>query len=106
MTRHVHHTIPDAEWREDPPCGHCGARLYLEGKEILKKAQARPAVLPAISEGASSSNGSATMPVGVCKKRSASDLVNELAQLKDLKDAGVLESPDFKKLKDRLKSEI
>ena len=66
---------------------------------------AMPGAMPAPTpSGASSSSGSAS-PV-VTKKRPASEIVRELAQLKELKDGGVIDDQEFKKLRDNLKADI
>ena len=54
--------------------------------------------------GASSSSGSAGP--GVRKKRAASEIVHELAQLMQLKDGGLIDDREFKKLRDNLKADI
>ena len=68
-------------------------------------ALAMPGPMPApMPSGASNSSGSAG-PV-VSKKRAASEIVRELAQLKQLKDGGVIDDQEFKKLRDGLKADI
>ena len=98
----LQHAIPEDQRREDPPCGLCGAKVYMEGKPHDPMAWASPGSVPAlIPSGASSSSSS-----GSGRKRSASEIVHELAQLQQLRDNGVTNDREFKKLRDNVKADI
>ena len=69
-------------------CGHCGARLYLEGS--LEDVAAAP---PAAT------NLSITPARQASSERSAVVVIQTMMDLKWLKDGGVIDTPEFKKLK-------
>ena len=69
-------------------CGHCGARLYLEGLTSATPVQGQQGT-------------QVTAP-----KKQAKDVVNELGALASLKSAGVIDSPELKRLKDTLFAEM
>ena len=86
------HTFEDHERKDADSCGHCGARVYLEG---LCGAHATSSSAIAAPTG--------PQPSTPKKRRlSAADVVKELADAKALKDAGLLSSPELRDLKDRL----
>ena len=90
--------VPDVK-----PCGHCGARVYLEGcgggpPAIAASAPASSSISPA---SASVSFPSAISPAAK-KPRLAMDIVRALGEAKALKDSGCIGSPEFNKLKDQL----
>ena len=77
---------------EVPPCGHCGARFYLEGRS--------PSGQPR-----ESSNAPPALALEVAPRKRAHDVVNELATLLSLKAGGLIDSPEAKRLKDKLVAE-
>ena len=84
----LEHTFEDHEREEADSCGHCGARVYLEG-------------LCAAHATSSSAIAAPTGPQpSTPKKRrlSAADVVKELTGAKALKDAGLLSSPELRLL--------
>ena len=86
------HTFEDHERKEADSCGHCGARVYLEG---LCAAHATSSSVIAAPTGPQPS---------IPKKRrlSAANVVKEFTCAKALEDAGLLSSPELRDLKDRL----
>lgn len=86
---HLHHTFVNRI--EAKECGHCGARVYLEGVDS--------GVAGAAS--GSGASGQADFPLAK-KPRLAVDVIQALKDAKDLKDAGLLTSPELQKLKDKL----
>lgn len=115
----LHHSIPEAERKEIlRHCGHCTARLYLEGRAQLEAAPVRrlsgkqhpmPAAAghPTPVGCSSSSHSGAPGSGGPAPKRarSAAACVQELKDLKGLLDAGVLTADEFQRLKGRLLAE-
>ena len=101
------HTYADGVDRvECDPCGHCGARLYLEGEVGPAPLSLPAASVPPASAGVLPppppplpAPGSAP---AAKRSKTAKDIIHELAQAKSLKDAGVIDSPELKKLKDKL----
>ena len=110
--------VPDVK-----PCGHCGARLYLEGADPWP-ARVRTSVAPASASSASATSsaciglaGTATLPASPAastasasgvgapppkKTRMAVDIIKAIGDAKALKDSGCIGSPDFAKLRDQL----
>ena len=98
---------------EVKPCGHCGARVYLEGVGVVAQLAAQLAGAPP-----SEQSSAASQPVGgyavthtravdgqgtpLKRPRLAADTIKALIDAKALKDAGVIDSPEFRKLKDEL----
>lgn len=91
-------------------CGHCSARVYLEGKPS-GAAVAPPA--PALAQPASADDrtalapptpdtAAAAGPPPLKKRRTASECLEELKELKFLLDQGLLEPAEFTDLKRRL----
>ena len=74
-------------------CGHCGARLYLEGLTGTMPLQGQHRMQMTESKVA--------MP-----KKVAKDVVNELGAIASLNSAGVVDSPEMKRLKDKLLEEM
>ena len=90
------YTFSESERKEMKPCGRCGAHLYLEGRmhnEVDRVENSAP--------GSSSSSSHSLGPI--CgKKRTAAEMIHELTALKDLKEAGVIDSPEVRRLKAKL----
>ena len=122
----MHYCIPDEQRQEVlQPCGHCSARLYLEGLPDLGASPAQPPAI-APSSGDRSSASSSSGPVGspaqpppssgdhssssasssngpVAKRsRTAKECIAELKDLKQLLDAGAVTAEEFAHLKARL----
>lgn len=87
---HVKHDFTGQERKEVKPCGACGALLYLEGCAQAPEQQ---------HAGLAASSGSMGTPPN---RRRVEDLVNELNSLKGLKDVGLLDSPQFSCLKEKV----
>ena len=93
LYRYLPEAIPAWERQEvTHSCGHCTARLYLEGKAFLDNSVRRAPQL------------TASQPVPK-KQRTANDTLKELQELKELLDAGVLTSQEFDNLKTQLLQE-
>lgn len=98
---HLTRPIPEDQRKEVlQHCGHCSARLYLEGKASFQRPfpfQQQPSPLPR----------SPLVPderrePGAKKRRTVQDCLQELQDLKQLLDAGVLSQREFSDLKERL----
>jgi len=91
---YMNHQIPD-EQREEvlKHCGHCTARLYLEGRTPTARqpAQQRPP-------------SSSSAPSPKRRRLSPQEVVKELTDLKALLDAGLLTATELQDLKTRLLS--
>ena len=93
---HLKHPFVKAARRECDPCGHCGARCFLEG---LSSSGSSPAQsLPAGGLAGQAAPGDP--PVGGATRAAA--VVSELHALRGLKESGLVDSPDFKRLRDGL----
>jgi hypothetical protein len=92
--------IPKDSRQKDKPCSHCGCKLYLEGVPVGEAlaAPAAPAAGPAIAS--SSLAKAAGSSVAAPQRRyTAVEAMSELTQLKRLKDDGVIDDNEFKRLK-------
>jgi len=91
------HSVPEEEREEvERVCGHCSARVYLEGRDFLDadnnwKAPADPLASHAAGQ-----------PPPAKRQRTAQECVQELLDLKGLFDAGVLTAEELKDLKGKL----
>ena len=85
-----HYAYLGAERKEVEPCGHCGARLYLEGS--LEDFAAAPPAAP---------NLPITPARQASSERSAVAVIQTMKDLKRLKDGGVIDTPEFKKLESK-----
>ncbi len=93
------HVYSEDDRRECNPCACCGARIYLEGLGGASYATVAPSgVWPARVRPAPQSVSS-TPPK---RRRTATEIVQELKDAKALKDQGVISSPELKDLKERL----
>ena len=104
----LRYTMPEEHGKEVKPCGVCGARLYLEGKSAVLERSAAPDHRPSDATSAASSSSSmaqssSSVILPLAKKaKTAAETVKELSDLKHLKDQGLVDSPNFKNLKDRI----
>ena len=96
------HTIPEAERKEVKSCGACGARLYLEGKSVLPEPISGDPPPTASSSSHEASHSAVVVPPAAKKAKTAAETVQELKDLKELKDQGLVDSPEFKNLKGRI----
>ena len=88
------HTFTKQQGMPDvKPCGHCGARVYLEGC-VRAGAAAGPS--------SSSTSPASALPPPAKKTRLAMDIIKALGEAKALKDSGCIGSPELAKLKDKL----
>lgn len=106
--RKLTHEFKKEDRREAIPCAHCGARVYLEGRPAITAAlaQALPAsffLAPSL-QSASSSSGAAAPQTPPPQPTSGQGMVQALLELKGLKDAGVLNTPELQRLKDKVLS--
>ena len=97
----LRHPIPEEHRQEVLRyCGHCAARVYLEGKALLDNPQNLPSPTapppPAVGSLANSEEPLRKKP------RTAGECVQELKDLKALLDSGALTSDEFADLKGRL----
>ncbi len=74
--RKLTHTFAKEERKEAPPCGHCGARVYLEG---------RSTATPVTEAASSSADAAAPAPRTPPKRKTGQEMVQALKDLKDLK---------------------
>ena len=100
--------IPDTQRQEVlNPCGHCTARLYLEGRAVhdggpaLALAPRRPTP-PDNHPRATDAAATASAAPAAKRPRIAQECLQELKDLKQLLDAGVLNAEEFAELKARL----
>ena len=97
LYRYLHHSIPEEDRQEvTAHCGHCTAKLFLEGKTALDAPRAADAPQPADRPAAASSEPAAK------RQRTARECVAELKELKELLDCGVLSQSQFLDLKRRV----
>ena len=101
--RKLTHKFQGQQRKELLPCAHCGARLYLEGRtgavqpppeDLQQAAQPQPqaassSALPAAPQ----------TPPASSKPTTGQGMVQALKDLKELKDAGVLDTPELQRLK-------
>ena len=101
------HTYEEKDRIECAPCGHCGARVHLEGEASSSTADGAgtPAQAACVNGGLASSGAAASQPEAK-RPKLAKDIVHELTAAKALKDAGVIDSPELKKLKENLFKEL
>lgn len=75
-------------------CGHCSARLYLEGKDApVALATPEPGAMPVVAPAAEPPTK---------RRRTATECLQELKDLKGLLDQGLLDPTEFTDLKKRL----
>ena len=98
---HLNYEIPEDQRQEIVNvCGHCSARLYLEGKSLLDSPAASQ--LPAASASASSSRPSPATEPATKRARLTQETVEQLKEAKGLLDLGVLTQAEFELLKSKL----
>ena len=99
---HLPYGIPQESLREVDPCAHCGARLYLEGSTGY--------VMPSPCTPPSSSSGvkrDASQVSGVGSQPLVSDgVLQKLKEVHSLKASGLLDTPESKRLKDQILSDL
>ena len=99
----MHYNIPDGQREEVLRCcGHCSARLYLEGRQILDAPPQHALVPPAppLGNELPQQNGEPRRK----KQRTAEECIEELKDLKALMDHDLLTRQEFENLKGRLLS--
>ena len=82
--------------RECPACGWCAARLYTEGLQPIPTPTPSQVQRPEAQ----------VQEPPTKKAKAAHHVLQELAQLQDLKGAGLLSSPEVKKIKDQLLGDL
>jgi hypothetical protein len=87
-----HHVFAEVDIKKCKPCGKCGAKLYLEGRGVSG----------GTSNGASSSSRSTPSDPMPKKAKTAQEVVSAISDLGNLKDKGLIDSQEFKMLKERL----
>jgi len=88
------HTFEKKDRVEADPCAKCGAELYLEGRNTPQPlASPAPQALPLTAASSSASASAETPP------RTGVGMVQALKDLKELKDAGILDTPELHRLK-------
>lgn len=95
------HTFEKEDRVEAEECAKCGARVYLEGR-VPPAGGFGVVGLPARVSGPASSSGSVSAPqtpVPLVSASTGQGMVQALKDLKELKDAGVLDSPELQRLK-------
>ena len=99
LYRYLTHSIPEEEREEvTQHCGHCTAKLFLEGKTAPAALNpAGPAEAPVAPGRSANANEPAPK-----RQRTAGDCVAELRELKELKDGNLLTQAEFLDLKARL----
>ena len=99
--------VPEGQRREDPPCGHCGARVYLEGvagpaaPPVMAAAIPTPSPIPVLGDQASVSAEPHVEPEQK-KARTSTDIIKNLQEAVALKDQGVLDAAAFETLKEQI----
>ena len=101
LTLHVE--IPEHKRQESlKPCGHCTAKLYLEGRQVLDAPAAAHLALAALPLPVLPPPGASGQQQK--RRRTAADCLKELTDLKGLLDQGLLTPEEFQDLKARLLS--
>ena len=95
--RKLRHTIAEKYRKEAPPCARCGARCYLEGR--ASSGSASPAQGAAVGGGPAAQQATASASSLQGGHLTGQGMVQSLKDLKELKDASVLDSPEFERLK-------
>ena len=91
------HTYVDGVDRvEADPCGHCGARVYMEGV----RAASAPAPAAPLAPALAATPAPAVPPAK--RRRTATEVVNELHRASELLDKGVLTAAEVQLLKEQL----
>ena len=104
--------IPEQNLKETNPCAHCGARLYLEGSEGFASMATQVETSSASSSsGAKRSASQAEVNSGFeehpSSKASVSDSVlGRLHEVHALKQSGILDTPESKRLKDQILADL
>ena len=98
--RKLTHTFEKKDRKEVKPCGHCGARLYLEGRS-----EASLVVVPSAQTSTASSSADVAVPATPPRPTTGLGKVQALKDLKDLKDTGLLDTPELQRLKAQVLSE-
>ena len=98
-------SIPEAERKETPPCGHCGARLYLEGVGQMQAVGAAQ-TQRASSSSAGPSGGVVSSPVveqiQAPPPKTGLEIVEALKDVMAMKREGLLDTPEAKRLKAKI----
>jgi hypothetical protein len=101
--RRLTHAFEKKDRVEAEPCAHCGARFYLEGRSAPAPATApatTPSASPASGQPAASSSGDLAAPqTPQPQPTTGQGMVQGLMGLKVLKDEGLLDTPEFQRLK-------
>ncbi len=93
------HTVEEKDRKEVPPCTYCGARLYLEGR-LNTTAAAAPASQSTAGPAAHQApSNTSTAPTPQPQVLSGQAMVQALKELKDLKDAELLDDSELQRLK-------
>ena len=95
--RKLTHAFKGSERKELLPCAHCGAHLYLEGRSGAQpppQQASSSSALPAAPQTPPASN----------PPKTGQETVQALKDLKELKDAGVLDTPELRRLKAKVLS--
>ena len=99
LYRYLTHSIPEEEKEElAQHCGHCTAKLFLEGKTTPAALNPAPLAEAPAAPGRSANANEPTPK----RQRTAADCVAELGQLKELLDGNLLTQAEFLDLKARL----
>jgi hypothetical protein len=105
-------TIPRERRSETKPCAHCGARLYLEGENEEPVVALLPVVAPERQSQSSASGtrrghdevsgDSAEANSRAVRPKTGMEMLEALKEVQTLKQGGLLNSPEAKKLKDKI----
>ena len=103
---YMSYIIPGQQRKEVDPCGYCGAKLYLEGDSQASSSQTPPPAMPPAGSKrtqAQTSQPSAPGDQGTPKKvKTGMDMLSALKDLQDLKEKGLLDTPQAKGLKEKI----
>ncbi len=104
---HLQHSILEQDRKETNPCAHCGARVYMEG--VTGRAQMQEPSSASSSSGAKRNldqmvEAPQAAPGPTTRQKTGVDMVSALKELRALKEGGLLDSPEAKKLKDQILS--
>ena len=105
-------TIPRERRSETKPCAHCGARLYLEGENEEPVVAPLPVVAPERQSQSSVSGtrrghdevsgDSAEANSRAVRPKTGMEMLEALKEVQTPKQGGLLNSPEAKKLKDKI----
>ena len=103
--RRLTYSVPEDQRKETKPCAHCGARLYLEGAAqagAVRPVEPASSSAEGVKRNASEMEAAAASQPSSSRQKTGLEMLQALEQLHSLKQDGLLNSPEAKKLKERI----